>query len=194
MKNLNPFLISNKSQEMNFYKCFLFKIIRVFLKNCDLVGLKNNCNNINCFIYNLNNLIRFAFIYNQLKNFFNSVNNKEKNLQIKYNNLIVFLKREITGLKNSTNTLKKIYFSKKRRGYFYNINYYDGYKIIDENDFCFMQEVKNSLKEFASTCLFIIRKNWKYAGTMKDRSMFIFLNKHKIIVIEKFKKYIEKLN
>ncbi|ORD98798.1 hypothetical protein A0H76_1911 [Hepatospora eriocheir] len=45
MKNIDPFLVSNKRQEMNFYECFLFKIIRVFLKNCDLVGLKNNCNN-----------------------------------------------------------------------------------------------------------------------------------------------------
>ncbi|ORD95843.1 hypothetical protein HERIO_2172 [Hepatospora eriocheir] len=179
---------------MNFYECSLLKLIRVIIDNFSLDSIEYNLNNINCFIYSLNNLMRFTVFYNQLKQFLNSFNNNEKNIKIKYKNLVGLFKIEIVDLKNSIDTFKENYFNKKETITYYSSKYKDNYKITIKNNFCSIEEAKNNLEELKTTYLLIINKLWRFIKIKENKRIYYLLRKHKWFLIKEYEKYIKKLN
>ncbi|ORD95988.1 hypothetical protein A0H76_555 [Hepatospora eriocheir] len=195
MKNLDPFLISNKSQKMSFYECSLLKIIIKVVNKCRSGGFKYNLDNINSFIYSLNNLMRFTLFYNQLKQSLNSVKNNEMNLLDKYKDLTELLNREKKDLNNYIDTFKENYFIEKESETYYSSKNQDGiYIIINiKNVYC-REEFKNNLRELGSYYLSLIKDYWKFTETRKDSTLTALLNEHKNLLLKKFEKYIDELN
>ncbi|ORD99272.1 hypothetical protein A0H76_1122 [Hepatospora eriocheir] len=194
MKNLDPFLISNKSQKMSFYECSLLKIIIKVVNKCRSGGFEYNLDNINCFIYSLNNLMRFTLFYNQLKQSLNSVKNNEKNLQIEYNNLVELFSREIDDLNNYIDTFKGNFFIEKERKTYYSSKYKDNYKIINMKDVYCIDEFKNDVRILGSEYLYLIKNYWIFTETKKDKIFSVFFYEHKKLLLEEFEKYIDELN
>ncbi|ORD99999.1 hypothetical protein A0H76_2529 [Hepatospora eriocheir] len=179
---------------MSFYECSLLKIIIKVVNKCRSGGFEYNLDNINSFIYSLNNLMRFTLFYNQLKQSLNSVKNNEKNLQIEYNGLVELFCREIDELKDYINTFKDNYFIVKERKTYYFSKYKYDYKITNKKGICSIEEFKNNLRVLGSDYLFLIRNYWIFTETRKDRTMAVFLYEHKNLLLKEFEKYIKKLN
>ncbi|ORD98727.1 hypothetical protein A0H76_2002 [Hepatospora eriocheir] len=194
MKNLNPFLTSNKIQKMSFYECSLFKIIIKVVNKYRLDGFEYNIDNINSFIYSLNNLMRFTLFYNQLKQSLNSVKNNEKNLKIEFNNLVKLFNRETDDLRNYIDTFKGNYFIENTTTIFFFSKYIDNYKIINKKNVYCIEEFKNNLRKLGSDFLIFIKKYWKFTETRKDNTLTVYLSRNRNLLLKEFEKYIDELN
>ncbi|ORD96504.1 hypothetical protein HERIO_1577 [Hepatospora eriocheir] len=194
MKNLDPFLTSNKIQKMSFYECSLFKIIGKLVYKNGLCVFKYNLDNVNSFIYSLNNLMRFTLFYNQLKQSLNSVKNNEKNLKIEFNNLVKLFNRETDDLRNYIDTFKENYFIENMTTIFFFSKYIDNYKIINKKNVYCIEEFKNNLRRLGSDFLIFINKYWIFPKTDKDRKVYVFLSRNRRSLLKEFDKYNKELN